>query len=312
MMTNDMTSSVPTNSARTTHSGGTTDDYFKALYQRDVVLQVDQLTQSFDQGGSQKVILKDVSLKIYEREFVCVIGPSGCGKSTLGRIVAGLDTYPSGEVIVDKEKVKGPSASRGMVFQGYTLFPWKTVKENVMFGPIMGGRSKSSAERSAREWLDVVGLTKYENHYPHQLSGGMKQRVAIARALVNEPKVLIMDEPFGALDPYTRQKMQKHLLDLWRNIDITIVFITHDMDEAVLLSDRIVVLKANPGEVQEVIEVPLARPRSPDIVTDSHFLQLKARINDIVHNPQPVIDPALIDMPDIPRMTPLDKNKSAT
>ena len=311
MINNDMVSSAPTNSARINHNG-TTDDYFKALYQRDVVLQVDQLTQSFDQGGSQKVILKDVSLKIYEREFVCVIGPSGCGKSTLGRIVAGLDTYPSGEVIVDKEKVKGPSASRGMVFQGYTLFPWKTVKENVMFGPIMGGRSKSSAERSAREWLDVVGLTKYENHYPHQLSGGMKQRVAIARALVNEPKVLIMDEPFGALDPYTRQKMQKHLLDLWRNIDITIVFITHDMDEAVLLSDRIVVLKANPGEVQEIIEVPLARPRSPDIVTDSHFLQLKARINDIVHNPQPVIDPALIDMPDIPRMTPLDKNKSAT
>ncbi|MBH0094942.1 ABC transporter ATP-binding protein [Psychrobacter sp. NZS113] len=306
-----MVSSVPTDSARNTHSGAT-DDYFKALYQRNVVLQVDQLTQSFDQGGSQKVILKDVSLKIYEREFVCVIGPSGCGKSTLGRIVAGLDAYPSGEVIVDKEKVKGPSASRGMVFQGYTLFPWKTVKENVMFGPIMGGRSKSSAERSAREWLDVVGLTKYENHYPHQLSGGMKQRVAIARALVNEPKVLIMDEPFGALDPYTRQKMQKHLLDLWRNIDITIVFITHDMDEAVLLSDRIVVLKANPGEVQEIIEVPLARPRSPDIVTDSHFLQLKARINSIVHNPQPIIDPALTDMPDIPRMTPLDTHKSAT
>lgn len=310
MINNDMVSSVPADSARTTHSGAT--DYFKALYQRNVVLQVDQLTQSFDQGGSQKVILKDVSLKIYEREFVCVIGPSGCGKSTLGRIVAGLDAYPSGEVVVDKEKVKGPSASRGMVFQGYTLFPWKTVKENVMFGPIMGGRSKSSAERSAREWLDVVGLTKYENHYPHQLSGGMKQRVAIARALVNEPKVLIMDEPFGALDPYTRQKMQKHLLDLWRNIDITIVFITHDMDEAVLLSDRIVVLKANPGEVQEIIEVPLARPRSPDIVTDSRFLQLKARINSIVHNPQPVIDPALTDMPDIPRMTPLDKHKSVT
>jgi len=310
MINNNMVSSFPADSARTTHSGAT--DYFKALYQRNVVLQVDQLTQSFDQGGSQKVILKDVSLKIYEREFVCVIGPSGCGKSTLGRIVAGLDAYPSGEVVVDKEKVKGPSASRGMVFQGYTLFPWKTVKENVMFGPIMGGRSKSSAERSAREWLDVVGLTKYENHYPHQLSGGMKQRVAIARALVNEPKVLIMDEPFGALDPYTRQKMQKHLLDLWRNIDITIVFITHDMDEAVLLSDRIVVLKANPGEVQEIIEVPLARPRSPDIVTDSRFLQLKARINSIVHNPQPVIDPALTDMPDIPRMTPLDKHKSVT
>lgn len=311
MMTNDIASSVSVDSARTTHSGAT-DDYFKALYQRNVVLQVDQLTQSFDQGGSRKVILQDVSLQIHEREFVCVIGPSGCGKSTLGRIIAGLDAYPSGEVIVNKEKVKGPSASRGMVFQGYTLFPWKTVKENVMFGPIMGGRSKSNAERSAREWLDIVGLSKYENHYPHQLSGGMKQRVAIARALINEPKVLIMDEPFGALDPYTRQKMQKHLLDLWRNIDITIVFITHDMDEAVLLSDRIVVLKANPGEVQEIIEVPLARPRSPDIVTDSHFLQLKARINSIVHNPQPVIDPALTDIPDIPRMTPLDTHKSVT
>ena len=299
-MTNDMTHA-------TTHRA--TEDYFKALYQRKVVLEVDQLTQSFMQGGSRKVILEDVSLQIHEREFVCVIGPSGCGKSTLGRIVAGLDAYPKGKVIVSGETVKGPSASRGMVFQGYTLFPWKTVKENVMFGPVMDGRSKSSAERSAREWLDIVGLTKYENHYPHQLSGGMKQRVAIARALINEPKVLVMDEPFGALDPYTRQKMQKHLLDLWRNIDITIVFITHDMDEAVLLSDRIVALKANPGQVQDIIEVPLARPRDPSIVTDPQFLQLKAHINDIVHNPQPDVDPALVDMPDIPRMVPLDKNE---
>ena len=299
-MTNDMTHA-------TTHRA--TEDYFKALYQRKVVLEVDQLTQSFMQGGSRKVILEDVSLQIHEREFVCVIGPSGCGKSTLGRIVAGLDAYPKGKVIVSGETVKGPSASRGRVFQGYTLFPWKTVKENVMFGPVMDGRSKSSAERSAREWLDIVGLTKYENHYPHQLSGGMKQRVAIARALINEPKVLVMDEPFGALDPYTRQKMQKHLLDLWRNIDITIVFITHDMDEAVLLSDRIVALKANPGQVQDIIEVPLARPRDPSIVTDPQFLQLKAHINDIVHNPQPDVDPALVDMPDIPRMVPLDKNE---
>jgi len=304
MMTHDIASSVAVNSAHTNHQQ-VIDDYFKALYQRNVVLKVDNLTQSFDQGGSRKVILKEVSLQIHEREFVCVIGPSGCGKSTLGRIIAGLDAYPSGEVIVDNERVKGPSASRGMVFQGYTLFPWKTVKQNVMFGPLMEGRSQSSAERKAREWLDIVGLSKYENHYPHQLSGGMKQRVAIARALINEPKVLIMDEPFGALDPYTRQKMQKHLLDLWRNIDITIVFITHDMDEAVLLSDRIVVLKANPGEVQDIIEVPLARPRHPDIVTDSQFLQLKARINSIVHNPQPEIDPALVEMPDIPRMTHL-------
>lgn len=286
------------------------DDYFKQLYQRPVVLSVDKLTQSFADGKSQKTILKDIDLQIYKREFVCVIGPSGCGKSTLGRIIAGLDSYPSGQVIVDNAPVKGPSASRGMVFQGYTLFPWKTVKENIMFGPIMKGQSRSSADRSAREWLDIVGLTKYENHYPHQLSGGMKQRVAIARALINEPKVLIMDEPFGALDPYTRQKMQKHLLDLWRNIDITIVFITHDMDEAVLLSDRILILKANPGEVQDFIEVPLARPRTPEMMTHPQFLTIKSYINSVVHSPQVEVDPALIDLPDIPRMTPVNTRES--
>lgn len=284
------------------------DDYFKQLYQRPVVLKVDKLTQKFTDGKSQKTILKEIDLQIHKREFVCVIGPSGCGKSTLGRIIAGLDSYPSGQVIVDDEPVKGPSASRGMVFQGYTLFPWKTVKENIMFGPIMKGQSHSSANRSAREWLDIVGLTKYKNHYPHQLSGGMKQRVAIARALINEPKVLIMDEPFGALDPYTRQKMQKHLLDLWRNIDITIVFITHDMDEAVLLSDRILVLKANPGEIQDIIEVPLARPRTPEMMTDPQFLEIKSYINSVVHSPHIEVDPALVDLPDIPRMIPLDKS----
>ncbi|MCX7719641.1 MAG: ABC transporter ATP-binding protein, partial [Candidatus Sumerlaeaceae bacterium] len=169
----------------------------------------------------------------------------------------------AGEVLLDGQPVKGPGRDRGMVFQGYSLFPWLTVKKNVMFGPRMSGQSHDSAEREARLWLDVVGLSKFADAYPHQLSGGMRQRVAIARALVNRPRILLMDEPFGALDAQTRAKMQGHLLEIWRNLDITILFITHDLDEAVYLADRILVLKAHPGEVQEIIEVPLARPRSP-------------------------------------------------
>ncbi|PNC28495.1 ABC transporter ATP-binding protein, partial [Acinetobacter baumannii] len=198
---------------------------------------------------------------------------------------------------------------RGMVFQGYTLFPWKTVKENVMFGPQMRGASQMTAEAQAREWINIIGLEKYENHYPHQLSGGMKQRVAIARALVNQPKILLMDEPFGALDPHTRQKMQKHLMDLWQNIDITIIFVTHDMDEAILLADRIVALKANPGEIKEIIEVNLPRPRSLDLMSTPEFKQLRTRVDYLVHAEEDELDPALQDLPKIPRMTQVSTEK---
>jgi len=249
-------------------------------------------------------------VKIHKREFVCVIGPSGCGKSTLSRIVAGLDDYSSGEVLVDGERVDGPCPERGMVFQGYTLFPWKTVKENVMFGPLMRGASQAAAESVAREWINIIGLEKYENQCPHQLSGGMKQRVAIARALVNEPKILLMDEPFGALDPHTRQKMQRHLMDLWQNIDITILFVTHDMDEAILLADRIVALKANPGEVKEIIEVRLPRPRTPELMNTSEFRQLRAHVDELVHaQEEEQVDPALQHLPEIPRMTQVSQHK---
>lgn len=196
-----------------------------------------------------------------------------------------------------------------MVFQGYTLFPWKTVKENVMFGPQMRGASQMTAEAQAREWINIIGLEKYENQYPHQLSGGMKQRVAIARALVNQPKILLMDEPFGALDPHTRQKMQKHLMDLWQNIDITIIFVTHDMDEAILLADRIVALKANPGEIKEIIEVNLPRPRSLDLMSTPEFKQLRARVDYLVHAEEDELDPALQDLPKIPRMTQVSTEK---
>ncbi|PRD38632.1 UNVERIFIED_CONTAM: putative ABC transporter ATP-binding protein [Trichonephila clavipes] len=262
-----------------------------------------QLTQSFKHGKTERTVLNQIDLKIHKREFICVIGPSGCGKSTFSRIVAGLDSYSGGEILIDGQPIMGPSPERGMVFQGYTLFPWKTVKENVMFGPKMKGQSDSTAEAQAREWINIIGLEKYENQYPHQLSGGMKQRVAIARALVNEPKILLMDEPFGALDPHTRQKMQRHLMDLWQNIDITIIFVTHDMDEAILLADRIVALKANPGEIKEIIEVDLPRPRHPDQMLCPEFKALRQRVDQLVHADEDQLDPALEDLPLIPRMT---------
>ncbi|NDW99980.1 ABC transporter ATP-binding protein [Acinetobacter baumannii] len=284
-------------------------EYFQKIYERPVILEAKQLSQVFKHGQTERIVLNKLDLKIHKREFICVIGPSGCGKSTLSRVIAGLDPYHSGEVLVDGECIMGPCPERGMVFQGYTLFPWKTVKENVMFGPQMRGASQMTAEAQAREWINIIGLEKYENQYPHQLSGGMKQRVAIARALVNEPKILLMDEPFGALDPHTRQKMQKHLMDLWQNIDITIIFVTHDMDEAILLADRIVALKANPGEIKEIIEVNLPRPRSLDLMSTPEFKQLRSRVDYLVHAEADELDPALQDLPQIPRMTQVSTEK---
>lgn len=283
--------------------------YFDSIYTRPVILEAKKLSQSFKHGKTERTILNQLDLKIHKREFICVIGPSGCGKSTFSRIVAGLDPYSSGELLVDGEPITGPSPERGMVFQGYTLFPWKTVKENVMFGPLMKGASNATADASAREWIDIIGLEKYENQYPHELSGGMKQRVAIARALVNEPKILLMDEPFGALDPHTRQKMQKHLMDLWQNIDITIIFVTHDMDEAILLADRIVALKANPGEIKEIIEVDLPRPRNSELMLTPEFKHLRERVDFLVHAQEDELDPALENLPKIPRMTQVSVKK---
>jgi NitT/TauT family transport system ATP-binding protein len=170
-----------------------------------------------------------------------------------------------------------------MVFQGYTLFPWRTVKQNVMFGLEMNGMGPNQAGPEAELWLELVGLEKFGNAYPHELSGGMKQRVAIARALVNQPRILLMDEPFGALDAQTRAKMQAHLLEIWRNIDITVVFITHDLDEAIFLADRILVLKAHPGEVMELIEVPVPRPRNSTQINSPEFLATKARLEELIH-----------------------------
>ncbi len=256
-------------------------DRFDRLKQRPVTMEVKGLNKQF----GEVTALKDINLKIHKREFVCVIGPSGCGKSTLIRILAGLEQASSGQVLLNGEPVTEPGPERGMVFQGYTLFPWLTVKKNIMFGLLESGYDKGTAESEAREWINLIGLTKFENSYPHQLSGGMKQRVAIARALANRPKVLLMDEPFGALDAQTRAKMQAYLLEIWKNIDITVFFITHDLDEAVYLADRILVLKANPGEVQEIVEVPVPQPRSPDQFMNPEFLATKRHIEELIHPP---------------------------
>jgi NitT/TauT family transport system ATP-binding protein len=258
---------------------------FDRLKAREVVLEVKNMGKTFASQRGEVTALRNINFKTHRREFVCVIGPSGCGKSTLIRILAGLESHTSGEVLMDGMPVTGPGSERGMVFQGYTLFPWLTVKKNVMFGPEMNNRGGLEAEREALQWLDLVGLGKFADAYPHQLSGGMKQRVAIARALVNQPRILLMDEPFGALDAQTRIKMQTHLLDIWKNIDITVLFITHDLDEAIFLADRILVLNANPGEVAELIEVNVPRPRHTGQFISSEFLATKARLEELIHPP---------------------------
>lgn len=255
----------------------------RELRARPKVLEIDSVGRVFQSAKGPVVALKDVSFDVVRREFVSVIGPSGCGKSTLNRILAGLDSTTTGEIRLDGRATSEPGADRGMVFQGYTLFPWLSVQRNVMFGLKMKGVKTAEAKKQAGRWLEVVGLSNFADHYPSQLSGGMKQRVAIARALANEPRILLMDEPFGALDAQTRASMQEHLLKIWRREDVTILFVTHDLDEAVLLSDRIVVLGSNPGHLQEIIEVPVERPRSSEQTLSGHFLATKKRLEELIH-----------------------------
>lgn len=259
---------------------------FRRLKERPVILDVRNLVKTFDGRAGPVVALDRISFQAHRREFLCVIGPSGCGKSTLARIVAGLDAPTSGEMLLDGHAIDGPGPDRGMVFQTYTLFPWLTVKRNIMFGPLVsGGLSESSAEAEADEWIELVGLSRFAHSYPHQLSGGMKQRVAIARALANRPRILLMDEPFGALDAQTRAQMQSYLLQIWKRVDITIVFITHDLDEAVYLADRVLVLDAHPGRVREVMEVPVPRPRTREQFVSPEFVAARQHLETLIHPP---------------------------
>ncbi len=221
------------------------------------MLSIKRLTKRFDNFTA----LLDVSLEVNNGEFVCLLGPSGCGKTSLLRLAAGLDSPTEGELFLDGKKIEGVNKECGFVFQEYVLFPWRTAKGNIEFGPEIRGVQKDERERISQHYIDLVGLKGFENHYPHELSGGMKQRVGIARAYANNPKLLLMDEPFGALDAQTRNIMQGELLRIWEKEHISVLFVTHSVDEAVYLADRVIVMSAHPGTVKEIFEVKILRPR---------------------------------------------------
>ena len=224
-------------------------------------LQIIGVSKEFVIGAQRVMALSQADLVVPRGEFICLVGASGCGKTTLLRIIAGFETASAGEVRVGDRKVTGPGPDRGMVFQDYALFPWLTVRENVAFGPRERGVPRAEAKARVDEFIFMVGLTAFADRYPHQLSGGMKQRVAIARVLANDSQFLLMDEPFGALDALTRERLQEELLEIWRRTRLTVLFVTHSMEEAVLLSDRVVVMTAGPGRIESDYRVALERPR---------------------------------------------------
>jgi NitT/TauT family transport system ATP-binding protein len=243
-------------------------------------LAVENLSKSYPvRGDRQLLVLEKIDIEIFPREFICLVGASGCGKSTLLNIIAGLIPPSSGEVLVDGRSVTGkPGSDRGMVFQGYTLYPWLTVAQNIAFGLQFQKMSKSEQRDKVGYFLNVVGLEKFAHSYPKQLSGGMKQRVAIARALANEPAVLLMDEPFGALDAQTKEQMQEFLLELWSKTHVTVMMITHDVEEAIYLSQRIYVLSCRPGQVKSEIPIDLPEHRELDIKLSPEFVSIKRQV----------------------------------
>lgn len=242
-------------------------------------LVLDSVSKKFD----GLLAVSDTSLEVEDGEFVCLLGPSGCGKTTILRLAAGLDAPTEGRIFLDGKKIEGVNRECGFVFQEYVLFPWRTVKGNIKFGPEVKGMKKEERERISKHYIDLVGLRGFENHYPHELSGGMKQRVGIARAYANSPKLLLMDEPFGALDAQTRNLMQAELLRIWETEHISALFVTHSVDEAVFLADRVMVMSARPGTVKQVFDIGLPRPRvrtsaEANILRDSILKSLGAEI----------------------------------
>ncbi|KAF5089881.1 ABC transporter ATP-binding protein [Methanospirillum sp. J.3.6.1-F.2.7.3] len=243
-------------------------------------VEISHLCREFVRDDGDRVIaLSDINLSIADDEFVSFVGPSGCGKTTLLRIIAGLDTATSGEVRVDGSLITGPGQKVGMVFQEYSLFPWRSVLSNVAFGLEMRGIAKDERNEIAKKFIALVGLSQFEQSYPYELSGGMRQRVAIARALATDPDLLLMDEPFGALDAQTRNHMQCELLDIWETKKKTILFVTHSCDEAVFLSDRVVVLSPRPGVIREIVNISISRPRDR---TNKEFIDLRRHLLDMI------------------------------
>ena len=252
----------------------------------DLVIRDLTKTYSDVYTGQYVHALRDVSLELREGEFVSIVGPSGCGKTTLLNIVAGFIPPTRGEVLLNGRRVAGPGPDRGVVFQSFALFPWKTVLDNVGFGLKMRGVPWAERDRIAREHIALVGLTGSEHQYPHELSGGMQQRVGVARVLANHPEVMLMDEPFASVDAQTRMTLQEELTRIWEAKRATVLFVTHDVDEAVFLANRVVVLSARPATVREVVDIALPRPRSwTALVEDPAYKRLVARVLSLVRTP---------------------------
>jgi len=242
---------------------------------------LENVNKRFIDNGKDLEILKDINLTINDGEFLSVVGPSGCGKTTILRMIAGLDFPTSGTITENNIPVTGPNTNRGFVFQQYSLFPWRNVLDNVAFGLEIKGLESEQCYKRARKYIEMVGLYQFEGSYPNQLSGGMKQRVAIARALVNDPNALLMDEPFAALDVLSRHKLQEEVVRIWEEEHKTIVFVTHNVDEAVFMADRVVVLSERPGEIIKTFNIELERIRDR---TDPEFLELKREITSLLEN----------------------------
>lgn len=242
---------------------------------RDIRVRIDNVVKKFSGRSGEMIALNGVSMEIYDNEFICVIGPSGCGKSTLLNIIAGLLEPTSGAVYVDGKKVEGTGAERGVVFQQYALFPWLTVRKNVEFGLKIKGLGKDEIRETADKYIKMVDLEKFADSYPKELSGGMKQRVAIARAYAVNPEVLLMDEPFGALDAQTRTQLQSELVTTWEEEKKTCFFITHDVEEAVMLATRVVIMSARPGRIKEIVDINIPHPRTQETKLTDEFLKLK-------------------------------------
>ena len=243
-----------------------------------IKLKIDNVVKEYEGRNGKTVALNGVNLDIKENEFICVVGPSGCGKSTLLNIIAGLHEPTSGAAYLDGKKIEGTGVERGVVFQQYALFPWRTVLKNVMFPLEMKKTPKEEAEKIALKYIKAVGLEGFENSYPKELSGGMKQRVAIARAYAADPEVLLLDEPFGALDAQTRVQLQTELLETWQKEKKTCFFITHDVDEAIILAQRVIIMSARPGRIKKIVDVDIPYPRTQATKTDPRFLELKTEI----------------------------------
>ena len=240
-----------------------------------VKVRIDNVVKKFNTGKGEMTALNGVSLDIKENEFICVVGPSGCGKSTLLNIIAGLLEPTSGNIYVDNKAVEGPGPERGVVFQQYALFPWLTVIKNVEFGLNLKGIKGGKARQEAMKYLKMVDLEQFADSYPKELSGGMKQRVAIARAYAVNPQVLLMDEPFGALDAQTRTQLQSELLLTWEKEKKTCFFITHDVDEAIILAQRVIIMSARPGRIKEMVDIDIPYPRTQETKMEDKFLKLK-------------------------------------